>query len=179
MAIPELECLLTSRISAERLRPEHEELIHRVHRDESVMAWLGGLRSLEETHDYMALNLAHWQSYGFGIWTLRETATERFMGRGGLRNAAIDGRPEVELAYGLLPEFWNRGLATEFARHLVQIGSDDLGFSDLVSVTRPENVASQRVLAKAGFQPERQTLFKGELHLLYRWRVDASAEPAR
>lgn len=179
MGIPDVNRFLTARISAERLRSEHTELIGRMHRDESVMTWLGGLRSTQETRDYMAYNLAHWQTHGFGIWILRETATGRFIGRGGLRNAVFDGHAEVELAYGLLPEFWNRGLATEFARHAVLIGSTGLALPDLVSVTKPENVASQRVLVKAGFQPERETLFTNERHLLYRWHVGASAEPVR
>lgn len=170
MAIADVNHFLTARISAQRLQPGHEELIHCMHQDQRVMAWLGGLRSLGQTRDYMAHNLAHWQRHGFGIWILRETTTGHFMGRGGLRHAEFDGDAAVELAYGLLPDFWNRGLATEFARHVVGIAASDFGLCDLVSVTRPENVASQRVLAKAGFRHERRTLFKGQTHLLYRWR---------
>ena len=139
------------------------------------MARLGGRRSRRQTEDYMEHNLSHWQAYKFGIWILRESETGNFIGRGGLRNATLDGCPEVEVAYGLLPEFWNRGLATEFTRRVVEIGSAGLGLPELVSITLPSNLASRRVLEKAGFQHQRDTLFKGETHVLYRWRGPATA----
>ncbi len=168
---------LTARIAAERLQPQHTELIHRMHQSDDVMANLGGRRCLQETQAYMGHNLAHWQTYGFGIWILRENATGRFMGRGGLRHTVLEDNPEVEVAYGLLPEFWNQGLATEFTKRLVQIGSVGFGLTELVSVTLSVNVPSRRVLEKAAFRYERRVMFKAQTHLLYRWRCPIAETP--
>ena len=68
------------------------------------MAHLGGRRSPEQTSAYMKQNLAHWEQYGYGIWILRERATGCLVGRGGLRHLMLEGKNEVELAYGLMPD---------------------------------------------------------------------------
>ncbi len=158
----------TERISAERLKEEHIEFIHRMHQDEQVMSYLGGKRSREQTADYMEQNLSHWKRYGYGIWVLRENSTGGLIGRGGLRNAVLGGNDEVEMAYGLLPEFWNKGLATEFAGAVVRIGLSEIGLFGMACVVHPDNLASQRVLEKTGFIFEREVIYKSEPHLLFR-----------
>ena len=158
----------TERLSTERLEEDHFEFIYQMHQDERVMAYLGGKRSREQTLEYMEYNLAHWQEYGYGIWILRENATGIPAGRGGLRNAVIGQKDEVEVAYGLLLEFWNKGLATEFVEAVVGIGLSELKLSGLVCVTKPDNLASRRVMEKTGFEFERDVIYKNEPHLLFR-----------
>ncbi len=158
----------TERLSAERLQEDHLEFIHQMHQDGQVMAYLGSIRSGEQTADYMKQNLAHWEKYGYGIWVLRENATGHFIGRGGLRNAVLGGKEELEVAYGLLSEYWNRGLATEFVKAAVRIGLSEIGLSSLVCVTHPDNLASQAVLEKAGFEFGRDVIYKDKPHLLFR-----------
>lgn len=162
-----LENFQIQRLAAERLRLEHFELIFQMHQDEEIMAYLGGKRSRRQTKNYMAFALDHWDKYGYGIWILREIATGAFVGRGGLRNSELGGKPEVEIAYGLLPKFWNKGLATELVQSLLEIGLSDLKLSRLACVTHPDNIASQRVLEKTGFQYEKMVDFNGSPHLLY------------
>ena len=160
----------TERLDAERLQKDHLEFIHDMHQNDQIMLYLGGIRSHQQTLAYMKQNLSHWEKYGYGIWILREMITGYLVGRGGLRNAALDGKNEVEVAYGLLPEFWNKGLATEFTIKIVQIGLFKMGFSSLVSLINPDNLASQAVMKKSGFEFERETIYNKELHLLFRHR---------
>jgi ribosomal-protein-alanine N-acetyltransferase len=173
--VRDLSAFQTERLSAERLRAQHLDVFCRMHANETVMAWMGGARSREETIAYMGRNLSHWDEYGYGIWLLRDRATGTFAGRGGLRNAVFDARPEIEVAYALLPEFWGQGLATEYARALVGIGHDDLGSSELIAITRPDNAASRRVLEKTGFRYERDVLHQDATHWLFRHHADESA----
>ncbi len=158
----------TKRLRAERLQEEHFEFIHQMNQDERIMAHLGGPRSLEQTSEYMKYNLAHWEQYGYGIWILRERTTGFFAGRGGLRNAVLVGKDEVEVAYGLMPEFWDIGLATEFVEGVVRIGFLEIGLCSLACITRRGNTASRRVLEKADFQFERDIRHQGKPHLLFR-----------
>lgn len=158
----------TERISAERLQQDHIEFIYQMNQDEQVMAYLGGIRSREQTADYMEQNLSHWKKYGYGIWVLRENSTGDLIGRGGLRNAVLGGKDEVEVAYGFLSEFWSKGFATEFVRSIVRIGLSEIGLSGMASVTHPDNLASQRVLDKTGFAFEREVIYKSEPHFLFR-----------
>jgi RimJ/RimL family protein N-acetyltransferase len=75
-----------------------------------------------------------------------------FAGRGGLRRVAIEGRPEVEVGYGLMPERGGQGLATELAGESIRVAFDELQLPELVCFTLPTNRASQRVMEKAGFR---------------------------
>jgi ribosomal-protein-alanine N-acetyltransferase len=170
--VRDLSAFQTERLSAERLRAEHLDVLCRMHANETVMAWMGGARSREETIAYMERNLAHWDGYGYGIWLLRDRTTGTFAGRGGLRNAVFEARPEIEMAYALLPEFWGRGLATEYARALLRIGHGDLGLAELVALARPDNAASRRVLEKTGFRYERDVFHQDATHWLFRHRAD-------
>jgi ribosomal-protein-alanine N-acetyltransferase len=60
--------------------------------------------------------------------------------------------PEVELGYDLHPSAWGRGLATEAACEVVRQAFGPLGLEHIVAVVKPDHVASQRVLEKAGLR---------------------------
>jgi ribosomal-protein-alanine N-acetyltransferase len=60
--------------------------------------------------------------------------------------------PELQLLYGLLPEAWGRGYATEVALALVERGFDQLGLDEVIGVTDPPNRASMRVMERAGMR---------------------------
>ncbi|HET6578431.1 MAG TPA: GNAT family N-acetyltransferase [Gemmatimonadales bacterium] len=156
------------RLRAERLTEAHLPVLRSMHRNERLMATLGGVRSDAETEAYLARNLAHWTEHGFGLWILRDPGTERAVGRAGLRRVGIEGAEEVELGYALFPEFWGRGLATDAARACVTIGRDWLGLPSLVALTLPSNLASQRVLRKAALVPEREVVQEGRVQVLFR-----------
>src|SRR5688572_19388106 len=111
----------TKRLVATPLsRPDLDALIA-MHRNPAVMATLGGVRTADMTEKYLARNVAHWTRRGCGLWIFRERTTGRFVGRGGLRHVELEGVPEVEIAYALLPEYWGRGLATEIAQLSVDV----------------------------------------------------------
>ena len=56
----------------------------------------------------------------------------------------------IEVGYRLAPKAWGRGYATEGARAVVGYGFRELGLARIIGLTHPDNVASQRVLTKAG-----------------------------
>jgi len=59
---------------------------------------------------------------------------------------------DVELGYRLRPAVWGRGLATQGARLLVRRAFTSLGVERVVATTMTVNVASRRVLEKAGLR---------------------------
>ena len=75
--------------------------------------------------------------------------------------AGPDGAPEVEVGFGLVPEARGRGFATEALRGLLML-TDASGVRVRASA-RPDNAASLRVLAKAGFTELRGANEDGEL----------------
>lgn len=73
---------------------------------------------------------------------------------------------QLWIGYALRPEVWGRGLATEVVAELVGIG-EELGLP-VWAETFAENVASQRVLEKAGLELVEEVLAEGRLCRVFR-----------
>ena len=161
----------TPRLLAERLTPAHLPDVRCMDQNAWFMAHLGGVRDETATLAYVERNLAHWETYGFGLWILRDAAERAPIGRAVLRHLEVEGADEVEVGYGFYPEFWGHGLATEVACACVGIGRAQLELQSLVAITSPTHSASQRVMVKAGLVYERQIIHEGLPHVLYRTRA--------
>ena len=117
--------------------------------DPEVMKFIGyGAMSLQESHE---LTLETLEMDGpYGRWILVEKGNGTILGWAVLTH--LDGSDEIEVGYGLKVIAWGRGFATEATRRLMQYGFEDLGLAEIVAVSRPENVASHKVLEKAGLR---------------------------
>jgi RimJ/RimL family protein N-acetyltransferase len=112
----------------------------------------------------------HWADHGFGPWLLIERESGEFAGRGGLAWTMVEGVAEVELPWSIEPRLHGRGLATEAATAASE-WARELGFNQVIALTLPHNVASQRVAQKAGFEQDGRCLHAGLPHLLFRRRL--------
>jgi RimJ/RimL family protein N-acetyltransferase len=87
-------------------------------------------------------------------WTLGFAVVHRDEARV-IGSAAFKGPPSeegvVEIAYGIAPGYQGRGYATEAARALIAFARERVDVTTIRAHTLPENNASGRVLAKAGF----------------------------
>ena len=97
---------------------------------------------------------------GYGYWAAREKAGGGFLGWFSLRPARdsrfaaeVAFRPtDVELGYRLRKAAWGQGYATEGARSLVRKACTELGAVCVVATALAGNVASIRVMEKAGLR---------------------------
>jgi len=175
-----IERFTTRRMTAERLTLTHYPEIRRLHLHPQVMKTLspdGQILPDKVTKDGLVQNDAHWAEHGFGFWIFRAREGGQFLGRGGLKCYTIDDQDVVGLAYAVIFDHWNRGLATEMAAASLRIGFEQLALPEVASWTLPFNVASQRVMEKLGFRHESDIVFAGLPHRLYRltatdWQMD-------
>jgi RimJ/RimL family protein N-acetyltransferase len=96
----------------------------------------------------MAIFTGHWTLRGYGIWVVEERSTGEFLGRIGFWDP--EGWPGFELAYSLKKPAWGKGLASEGARAALSFAYNTLGRTEIISLIRPENVASIRVAEALG-----------------------------
>jgi RimJ/RimL family protein N-acetyltransferase len=122
--------------------------------------------------DKLAGDIEHWDRYGFGPWLLRDRSNRQLVGRGGLKHTTASGIDEVEIGWAIHPDRWGEGLATELARASVQSAFDVLSLDDVIAYTANDNIASWRVMEKAGMEFDREIVAVGLPHLLYRARRD-------
>ena len=83
---------------------------------------------------------------------------------------------EINLGYRLARRYWNKGLASEAAKAVLDYAFDRKQLDSVVVIIEPEHVASLRVAEKAGFQSFDTIEFHGRPVRLYRltrkhWRT--------
>lgn len=86
------------------------------------------------------------------FWLLIERAGNEVVG-----SACFKGTPnaggEIEIGYGLEPGWEKQGYMTEAVRALCAWAGRQPGVRHVTAETAPDNLASQRVLQRAGFSP--------------------------
>jgi RimJ/RimL family protein N-acetyltransferase len=143
--------IVTERLRLRALTPEDLHDLHERVSSDPEVAWDGTPSTLEETRRSLERKLDHVREHGFGMMAVTERESGELYGFAGLQH--LEGGPDVEIGYYLARAAWGRGLATELGQALVDTAFGTLGLERLVAVVRPENTASQGVLAKLGFRP--------------------------
>jgi RimJ/RimL family protein N-acetyltransferase len=87
---------------------------------------------------------------GYGFWAAIEKATGDFLGWFSFRPPEGASPGEVELGYRLRKAAWGQGYGTEASRALIRKGFTELGVQRVVATTFGANIASRRVMEKAG-----------------------------
>lgn len=135
--------------------------------DERVYRWFGGdAPDRPQVWRSVAMHLGHWALRGYGQWALEEKATGALVGRAGLWNP--EGWPGLEVGWTVTPEHWRRGYATEAGDAALEWAFDTLDVHEVISVTRPENAASRRVMEKLGLAYDRTERIVGFDQVVYR-----------
>jgi RimJ/RimL family protein N-acetyltransferase len=148
--------LETDRLLLRRFTEDDLENLVELDSDPEVMRFITGGRATpreEVENELLPAFLDHYERYaGYGFWAAVEKSTEGFLGWFHLRPA--EGAPpgEVELGYRLRRSAWGKGYATEGSRALIDKGFAELGVDRVVASTMVVNVASRRVLEKAGLR---------------------------
>jgi ribosomal-protein-alanine N-acetyltransferase len=111
--------------------------------------------SLRECRRRIAVHEWHRRRDGYAPWTIIAKTDERIIGWGGLYDDPFDPGWGVEVGYWFDPASWGQGYATELITACTSIADDILKLPEVRAFARPENVASRRVLEKAGFEAVR------------------------
>jgi uncharacterized cupin superfamily protein/uncharacterized protein (DUF952 family)/RimJ/RimL family protein N-acetyltransferase len=85
---------------------------------------------------------------GFGVFAAELKSTGEFVGWFCLK--PLYGTGENELGYRLLRKFWSQGFATEGAEAIRDMAFSKIGLDQIVAITDPENIKSEKVLKKLG-----------------------------
>jgi RimJ/RimL family protein N-acetyltransferase len=122
--------------------------------DPDVMRFItGGVPTAREEveNEVLPAFLDYYQRYeGYGFWAAIEKPTGEFLGWFHFRPRE-EGRPdEAELGYRLRKSAWGKGYATEGSRALISKGFAEFGVQRVVAEAMAVNLASRRVMEKAG-----------------------------
>jgi RimJ/RimL family protein N-acetyltransferase len=117
--------------------------------------------------EWIERNLHRYQTHGHGLWAVILPAEGKLIGDCGLVIQDVAGVEELEVGYHFNPKYWGRGYATEAARACMEYAFDHLGRRRVISMIRPENLASRRVAERNGLRIEREIFWRGYQHYMY------------
>lgn len=170
MSSSTVELVVTDRLECRRLEPGDADVLRAIMFEPTVLEWLAPGESPSEAdfQEALADSIRHWDAHGFGFWLACDLRTGEPVGRGGLRWTDACGQREVEAAWVIIPSRRGQGLATELAGAAVRTALGPLGLEELIAYTLADNVASRRVMEKAGFAYDRDIVVDQLPHVLYR-----------
>ncbi len=148
--------LETDRLVLRRFTEDDVDNLVELDSDPDVMQYINGGRATprqEIESDVLPAFIDYYARFsGLGFWAAIEKSTGRFVGWFHFRPVS-DARPdEVELGYRLRRSSWGKGYATEGSRALIDKGFAEHGVQRVVASTMVVNVASRRVMEKAGLR---------------------------
>jgi RimJ/RimL family protein N-acetyltransferase len=134
---------------------------------ERVSPTIGGVRSEQQVRERIERWAQHWNAYGFGETLFRERATGQPIGWGGLQNSTIGIGEQLTVGYVIAPNAWGHGYATEIATASVAQAFHELDARQLYASVSSTNLASRRVLEKAGLSVEREIAHDDGVEVIY------------
>ena len=121
--------------------------------DEESTRFIGGVRSRSESWRGLMMTAGSWSLLGFGMFSVIERDSGRWVGRVGPLHP--DGWPGDEVGWGMAREAWGRGYASEAAAAAVEWAFEVLGWTEVIHCIDAGNTASERVAERLGSRPLR------------------------
>ena len=149
--IPRIE---TARLLLREWREEDVAPYAAMNADPEVRRFMHPARPLTDAEAALEIDhlLEGWRRLGFGHWAVELRETGELIGRTGIkRHPDWEPDPEnTEVGWLYARSAWGRGFATEGAIESVRFCLEDVGSPEAISIAHMDNVASHRVMKKAG-----------------------------
>ncbi|RKR81282.1 ribosomal-protein-alanine N-acetyltransferase [Mucilaginibacter gracilis] len=141
----------STRLTIRHFAPEEEGVFIEILSDKRLTDYLPK-RTPDDNRIIFSDTLKDYQNGNrFTRWAIFNNADDEFIGFAMLK--ATEGEPEkAEMGYVIHHKFKGQGIATEVAEALLNYGFNEQHLSQIFAVTDQANIASQRVLLKAGFK---------------------------
>lgn len=142
--------LETERLFLREMTSEDFQGLCGILQDPEVMYAYEHAFSDEEVRDWLERQQHRYREDGFGLCAVIRKEDAAFIGQAGLTMQDIGGRRVPEIGYLLRRDCWHRGYATEAARACREYAFETLSLSEVWSIIRDSNLASQAVALRNG-----------------------------
>ena len=133
------------------LRPPREEDLDgwaELMGNEESARFIGGAMARPAAWRTMAAMTGSWALRGYGMFSVVERASGRWIGRIG--PWAPEGWPGTEVGWGLVKSAWGQGYAQEAAEAAIEWSFATLGWDEVIHTIAPDNLPSQRLAERLG-----------------------------
>jgi ribosomal-protein-alanine N-acetyltransferase len=159
--------LKTARLSLREFVSEDCDVLTAILSDSQTMRYYPASFDRAAVADWIQRNRTRYANDGYGLWAMILNSTHELIGDCGLVRQSVDGVDEIEIGYHVRRDLWGQGYATEAARGCREYGFATLAADRLISLIRPENLASRRVAEKNGMTIWKEVTRANLLHYVY------------
>jgi RimJ/RimL family protein N-acetyltransferase len=159
--------LETVRLILRELEPEDAAALALVLSDRETMRYYPAPLDRQQVQEWIVRNRRRYHDDGVGLWAMVLKSSGEVIGDCGITRQQVEGEHLYEVGYHLRRDHWGQGLATEAA-----IACRDWAFANLkadrvISLIRPENIASQRVAERNGMKVWKRINWRSLPHNVY------------
>ena len=165
--------LETKRLYLREMNPSDFNSLCRILQDEKAMYAYEGAFSDQEVQEWLDRQIYRYQKWNFGLWAAILKETDKMIGQCGLTMQQWKDQEVLEIGYLFERSHWHQGYATEAAKACKQYAFEKLNASEVCSIIRDSNTASQNVTMRNGMVMKDQWIkhYKGVDMPHYRYVV--------
>lgn len=165
--------LETKRLYLREMNPSDFNSLCRILQDEKAMYAYEGAFSDQEVQEWLDRQIYRYQKWNFGLWAVVLKETDKMIGQCGLTMQQWKDQEVLEIGYLFERSHWHQGYATEAAKACKQYAFEKLNASEVCSIIRDSNTASQNVAMRNGMVMKDQWIkhYKGVDMPHYRYVV--------
>lgn len=142
--------LETKRLYLREMNPSDFNSLCRILQDEKAMYAYEGAFSDQEVQEWLDRQIYRYQKWNFGLWADVLKETDKMIGQCGLTMQQWKDQEVLEIGYLFERPHWHQGYATEAAKACKQYAFEKLNASEVCSIIRDSNTASQNVAMRNG-----------------------------
>lgn len=159
--------LETERILLRELKLEDVAGMYALDSDAEVHRYLGNhlIIDISQAQAVVEFVQAQYKTNGIGRWAMIRKSDETFIGWCGLKlnTEECNGHTNYyDLGYRLRKEFWRQGYASEAAKVCRDYAFKNLSLDVLYAAAHIDNIGSNKILQKLGFEHNGTFLYGGE-----------------
>ncbi|MBA2213627.1 GNAT family N-acetyltransferase [Sellimonas intestinalis] len=140
----------TERLYLREMEQTDFEALCKILQDEDTMYAYEGVFNNDEVHEWLDRQIARYQKWGFGLWAVVLRETDEMIGQCGLTMQPWKEKEVLEIGYLFERSYWHNGYAIESAKACKKYAFEILDATEVCSIIRDTNIASQNVAIRNG-----------------------------
>lgn len=142
--------LETDRLILRKIVPDDWDHLAAILQDERVMYAYEHAFSDVEVTEWLQNQLRRYEDDGIGLWAVIRKSDGQFIGQCGLTMQDCHQTRVMEIGYLFRYDAWHQGYALESALACKDYAWDVLGWNEVFSIIRDNNIASMNVAIRNG-----------------------------
>ena len=154
--------IFTERVQLSPVTSKNVKEVHKIWTLPEVRQYLWDDRviSFQETEEIIDRSIAAFNDKRYGLWLARLKKDRSLIGFCGYW--PFFEPPQIQLIYGLDPNYWKQGLGAEIAPAMIKYGFNQYKFATIYAACDAANLASVALMKRIGmefYKRERETIF--------------------